>query len=76
MTPAPFVIGPDDTLETALAIMVSHEFFNHLPVVDSGSPDTVIGFLTRTDILKVYARTSHSNPAGAWKNNSEPESNG
>ncbi len=61
MTPAPFVIGPDDTLETALAIMVSHDF-NHLPVVDSGSPDTVIGFLTRTDILKAYARTSHSEP--------------
>nr|WP_319376546.1 chloride channel protein [uncultured Methanoregula sp.] len=56
MTPAPLVIHPEDSLETALEIMVSHDF-NHLPVVEKESPDRLIGFLTRTDILRTYART-------------------
>ena len=56
MTPAPFVIHPDDSLEDALEIMVSQEF-NHLPVVEKGSPDRLVGFLTRTDILKTYTRS-------------------
>ncbi|MEN6609456.1 MAG: chloride channel protein [Methanoregulaceae archaeon] len=59
MTPAPFVIHPDDTLEDALAIMVDHNF-DHIPVVLAEAPDTLVGFLTRTDILRAYARASHS----------------
>lgn len=51
--PLPGVIHPEDTLEDALAIMVSRDF-NHLPVVERGSPDTLAGFLTRTDIMKSY----------------------
>jgi CIC family chloride channel protein len=58
MTPTPFVIHPEDSLEDALAIMVSRDF-NHLPVVEKESPDRLIGFLTRTDIMKIYARLSH-----------------
>ncbi|MFA6362657.1 chloride channel protein [Methanoregula sp.] len=58
ITPAPLVIHPDDSLESALAIMVGHDF-NHLPVVEKESPDTLAGFLTRTDILRAYARASH-----------------
>jgi CIC family chloride channel protein len=58
MTFAPVVIHPDDTLEDALAIMVGHEF-DHLPVVRKEAPDTLAGFLTRTDILRSYARVSH-----------------
>ncbi|HTY14935.1 MAG TPA: chloride channel protein [Methanoregulaceae archaeon] len=61
MTSAPVVIGPDDTLENALATMVDHDF-NHIPVVEAGSPDRLAGFLTRTDILRAYARMSHSEP--------------
>ena len=61
MTRSLVVIGPDDTLEHALATMVSHDF-NHLPVVEAGSPGRLAGFLTRTDILKAYARASHSEP--------------
>lgn len=56
MTPAPVVIYPDDSLEDALEIMVSQDF-NHLPVVEKGSPDLLVGFLTRTDILKTYTRS-------------------
>ena len=55
MTPAPVVIHPENSLEEALEIMVSRNF-NHLPVVEIESPDKLIGFLTRTDILKMYAR--------------------
>ncbi|MCK9579222.1 MAG: chloride channel protein [Methanoregula sp.] len=58
MTSAPFVIHPDDSLEDALEIMVSQDF-NHLPVVEKESPDRLAGFLTRTDILRTYARSSH-----------------
>jgi chloride channel protein, CIC family len=57
MTPTPFVIHPEDSLEDALEIMVSRDF-NHLPVMEKGSPDQLAGFLTRTDILKAYARSS------------------
>jgi len=59
MTPSPLVVHPEDTLEEALAIMVSHNF-NHLPVVRVESPDRLVGFLTRTDILKAYTRLSYS----------------
>jgi len=59
MTSAPFVINPEKTLEDAIAIMVSYNF-HHLPVVEKESPDIIIGFLTKTDILRAYARVSHS----------------
>ena len=63
MTPAPFVIHPEDSLEDALEIMVSQDF-NHLPVVEKESPDRLVGFLTRTDILKAYTRSSHPTSSG------------
>jgi len=56
MTPVPVVIYPDDSLEAALEIMVERDF-NHLPVVDRAAPDRLIGFLTRTDILKTYSQS-------------------
>ncbi|NMB79452.1 MAG: CBS domain-containing protein [Methanomicrobiales archaeon] len=55
MTRNPVVIHPEDTLEDALQLMVSGNF-NHLPVVTKNSPDLLQGFLTRTDIMKAYAR--------------------
>ncbi|MDD4138041.1 MAG: chloride channel protein [Methanoregula sp.] len=58
MTPAPAVIYPDDSLEDALEIMMNKDF-NHLPVVEKESPDRLVGFLTRTDIMKMYTRLSH-----------------
>ena len=59
MTSPPFVVHPEDTLEDAIGIMVSHTI-NHLPVVEKDTPDHLAGFLTRTDILKSYAKVSHS----------------
>jgi CIC family chloride channel protein len=56
MTPAPYVIHPEESLEAALEIMVNRDF-NHLPVVDEAVPDRLIGFLTRTDILKTYSQS-------------------
>ena len=58
MTPAPLVVHPEDTLEKALAIMVGHNF-DHLPVVRAETPDTLAGFLTRSDILRTYVQASH-----------------
>lgn len=58
MTPAPFVIHPGDSLEDAPEIMV-REDFNHLPVVEKESPDRLVGFVTRTNLMKAYIRSNH-----------------
>lgn len=63
MTPNPTVIHPEDSLEDALEIMVSRDF-NHLPVVEKGSPDRLAGFLTRTDMMRAYTRSSRQ--PGEW----------
>jgi len=55
MTAPPVVVHPGDTLEAALSLMVGHDF-NHLPVVQDGTKDELAGFITRTDILRAYAR--------------------
>ena len=57
MTTILIVVHPEDTLETALADMVTHNI-NHLPVVRRDEPDQLVGFITRTDILQAYARFS------------------
>ncbi len=56
MTSNIFVIHPDNNLEDALVLMVSHRL-NHLPVVERRSPEKMLGFISRTDILKAYARS-------------------
>jgi CIC family chloride channel protein len=58
MTSPPFVIHPDDTLETALAVMVGHNF-DHLPVVRPETPDILAGFLTRSDVLRTYVQAGY-----------------
>jgi CIC family chloride channel protein len=57
MTKAVVVVRPEDTLETALGLMVARNI-NHLPVVTKDNPDRLAGFITRTDILQAYARFS------------------
>ncbi len=57
MTSGLSVIYPDNSLEDALELMVSHHL-NHLPVVEKDSPDRLIGFLSRTDILRAYAAST------------------
>jgi len=55
MTSNPVVINPENTLEDALELMVNNNF-HHLPVVDKTSPEILLGFISRTDIMMAYAR--------------------
>lgn len=55
MTRKPVVITPEDTMENALKIMTFHTI-HHLPVARAGDPEQLAGFLTRTDLMKIYAR--------------------
>jgi CIC family chloride channel protein len=48
-------VTPRRTLEDALQIMIQHDI-HHLPVVDPENSETLVGFLTRTDIMKGYAK--------------------
>ncbi|MDD4483964.1 MAG: chloride channel protein [Methanoregula sp.] len=58
MTAPPVTVHPGDTLEDALSLMVGRDF-DHLPVVQDGTTDVLAGFITRTDILRAYARENH-----------------
>ena len=58
MTAPPVTVHPGDTLEDALSLMVGNDF-DHLPVVQDGTTDVLAGFITRTDILRAYARENH-----------------
>ena len=51
MTRDPIAVAPDATLREAAAIMASHKF-RHLPVVKG---TTVVGMVTRTDLLRGQA---------------------
>ena len=48
-------ISPDDNLEHALQLMIRHEI-HHLPVTDPKNPGSLLGLLTRTDIMKGYVK--------------------
>jgi CIC family chloride channel protein len=64
MTSQIITIAPGDTLETALRVMLTHDI-HHLPVTAPSEPDQLRGFITRTDIMKAYAkRTSHLTAGG------------
>ncbi|HUH78269.1 MAG TPA: chloride channel protein [Methanoregula sp.] len=54
----PFVVHPEDTLEDALAIMVGHKC-DDLPVVRREEPDVLVGFLSRTDIMRTYVQAKY-----------------
>ncbi|MGV8129749.1 MAG: chloride channel protein [Methanolinea sp.] len=58
MTRNPIVVHPGSSLEEALEIMVNQEI-NHLPVVERESPDRLVGFLSRTDVMQAYIRSTH-----------------
>jgi CIC family chloride channel protein len=55
MTRNLIVVSPEDTMETAMRLMMLHEI-HHLPVVDPEQPDRLLGFLTRTNMMQIYAR--------------------
>lgn len=50
-------IGPDETLEKALALMMDNDI-HHLPVVRTADPGTLVGFITSTDILRAYTHAT------------------
>jgi len=66
MTAPPVTVHPGETLEDALSLMVGHDI-DHLPVVQDGTMDALAGFITRTDILRAYARENHCSPCEPGK---------
>ncbi|MGC9435178.1 MAG: CBS domain-containing protein [Methanomicrobiales archaeon] len=56
MSPSVISITADMTLEDALRMMITHDI-DHLPVViDDEERRSLVGFLTRTDIMQAYVR--------------------
>jgi len=55
MTRELIVISPEDTMENAMRLMMVHNI-HHLPVVSPDDPGMMAGFLTRTDMMKIYSR--------------------
>jgi chloride channel protein, CIC family len=55
MTRNLITITPEATLEDALELMMQNDI-HHLPVVDPGNTGIMVGFLTRTDIMKGYMK--------------------
>ena len=54
MTADLITVTPNDDLEKALNLMISHEI-HHIPVVSEEKPDKIVGFLTTTDIMQAYS---------------------
>lgn len=50
MTPEPLAADPDDSLKTAVRVMIKHKF-GCLPVVDE--KERLLGLVTETDLLKL-----------------------
>lgn len=46
---------PDDTLETALELMIAHNI-HHIPVIAPERSDQIAGFVTSTDIMRAYSK--------------------
>jgi CIC family chloride channel protein len=57
MTRELIVVSPVDTMENAMRLMMIHNI-HHLPVADPDHTEQMVGFLTRTDIMKIYSRAS------------------
>ena len=55
MTERLISISPAQNLEEALDMMIDNDI-HHLPVVDPKSRNTMVGYLTTTDIMKAYSR--------------------
>jgi len=55
MTRNLIVVSPEDTMENAMRLMMLHNI-HHLPVIDPDNPDQMLGFLTRTNMMQIYAR--------------------
>jgi len=68
-------VTPDDTLETALKLMIEH-CIHHLPVVDSPGSDRLVGFITTTDIMEGYGHRLEEIQGIKEGKNSQPSGSG
>jgi CIC family chloride channel protein len=66
-------VTPEDTLETALKLMIEHGI-HHLPVVAIPGSDQLVGFITTTDIMEGYGRRLDEIQGG--KESESPRSSG
>lgn len=48
-------LNPESSLEEALSLMMSNRI-HHLPVVEKENPETLLGFVTTTDIMRAYTK--------------------
>lgn len=55
MTKTALFVSPEDTMENAMRLMMVHDI-HHIPVADPDCPDELLGFLTRTDMMRIYSR--------------------
>ncbi|MCK9592300.1 MAG: chloride channel protein [Methanoregula sp.] len=49
------VISSEDTMENAMKLMMINNI-HHLPVAEPDNPDLMVGFLTRTDMMRIYSK--------------------
>jgi predicted transcriptional regulator len=55
MTREVVAVSPEDTRENAMRLTMINNI-QHLLVVDPAKPDQMGGFLTRTDMMRIYSR--------------------
>lgn len=48
-------LNPESSLEEALSLMIANRI-HHLPVVEKDKPESLVGFVTTTDIMRAYTR--------------------
>ncbi len=48
-------LNPESSLEEALSLMMTNRI-HHLPVVEKENPESLVGFVTTTDIMRAYTK--------------------
>ena len=59
-------VNPEDTLDRALDCLGAREI-SHLPVVNKRQKDTIIGIITKGDIIKAYNKQRFLRKKMSWK---------
>ena len=59
-------VNPEDTLDRALDCLGAREI-SHLPVVNKRQKDTLIGIITKGDIIKAYNKQRFLRKKMSWK---------
>ncbi len=61
MTKGDIHVTPEDSVERLQQVMTNHGV-GQVPVADDGAPGRIIGVVTRTDLLKLWAAPAHQPP--------------